>query len=71
MVSLNIYKNSTNNFGWTTGYEIEGQAQSRKKLIGILTVLRPIFSPNLEILTSNGGVLLHRQAQNRVNFDFC
>ena len=33
-------------------------------------MLRCIFGPNLEILTSMGGDLSHGQAQNGVNFDF-
>ena len=33
-------------------------------------MLRCIFVPNLEIVTSIGGELLHAQAQNWVNFDF-
>ena len=31
---------------------------------------RRIFVSNLEIVTSNGGELWHRQTQNGVNFDF-
>ena len=57
-----------------TGFEItnetEGQGQSSPKSIGILTVLRCIFGPNLEIPTSTSSELLHRQAQNGVNFYF-
>ena len=33
-------------------------------------MLRCIFVPNLEIVTSIGGELWHGQAQNEVNFDF-
>ena len=33
-------------------------------------MLRCIFGPNLEIVTSIGGELWHGQAQNGVNFDF-
>ena len=33
-------------------------------------MLRCIFVPNLEIVTSIGGELWHPQAQNGVNFDF-
>ena len=33
-------------------------------------MLRCIFVPNLEIITSIGGDLWHGQAQNGVNFDF-
>ena len=33
-------------------------------------MLRCIFVPNLEIVTSIGGELWHGQAQNGVNFDF-
>ena len=49
---------------------IEDQFQSSPKLVGIWTVLRSIFVPNLEIVTSIGGDLWHGQAQNWVNFDF-
>ena len=57
-----------------SGFEIknwiEDQFQSRSKLVGIWTVLRCIFVPNLEIVTSIGGESWHGQAQNGVNFDF-
>ena len=57
-----------------SGFEIknwiEGQFQSSSKLVGIWTVLKCIFVPNLEIVTSIGGELWHGQAQNGVNFDF-
>ena len=57
-----------------SGFEIknwiEDQFQSSPKLVGIWTVLRCIFVPNLEIATSIGGESWHGQAQNRVNFDF-
>ena len=33
-------------------------------------MLRCIFVPNLEIVTSIGGELWHGQAKNGVNFDF-
>ena len=33
-------------------------------------MLRCIFVPNLEIVTSIGGELFHEQAQNGVNFYF-
>ena len=39
-------------------------------MVGIWTVLRCIFVPNLEIVTLIGGELWHGQAQNGVNFDF-
>ena len=41
--------------------ETEDQGQSRPKSIGTLTVLRCIFGPNLEIVTSIGGDLSHGQ----------
>ena len=41
-----------------------------QKLKGILTVLRCIFLPNLEILPWLGGDLSCGQAQNEANFDF-
>ena len=57
-----------------SGFEIknwiEDQFQSSPKLVGIWTVLRCIFVPNLEIVTSIGDELWHAQAQNGVNFDF-
>ena len=57
-----------------SGFEIknwtEDQFQSSPKLVGIWTVLRCIFVPNLEIVTSIDGELWHAQAQNVVNFDF-
>ena len=56
-----------------SGFEIknwiEDRLQSSPKLVGIWTVLRCIFVPNLEIVTSIGGELWHGQAQNGVNFD--
>ena len=57
-----------------SGFEIknwiEDQFRSSPKLVGIWTVLRCIFVPNLKIVTSIGGELWHGQAQNGVNFDF-
>ena len=57
-----------------SGFEIknwiEDQFQSSPKLVGIWTVLRCIFVPNLEIVTSIGVEVWHAQAQNGVNFDF-
>ena len=57
-----------------SGFEIknwiEDQFQSSPKLVGIWTVLRCIFVPNLEIATSIGDELWHAQAQNGENFDF-
>ena len=48
----------------------EVQGQSSPKLIGILTVLKCICGPNLEILTWIGGEKWFGQAQNGVNFEF-
>ena len=45
-------------------------SQSHPISIEILTVLRCIISPNLEILTSIGGELWHGEAQNGANFVF-
>ena len=74
MVSLNIYKNSTNKFGRKTGFkienEIEDQDQSIPKFIGILTQVFCTFGPNLVVLAWTGDELSCRQAQNRVTFDF-
>ena len=57
-----------------SGFEIknwiEDQFQSSPNLVGIWTVLRCIFVPNLEIVTSIGGESWHGQAQNGVNFYF-
>ena len=58
----------------SSGFEIKkliaGQFQSSSKLVGIWTVLRCIFVPNLEIITSIGGELWHGQSPNGVNFYF-
>ena len=55
-----------------SGFEIrnwiEDQFQSSPKLVGIWTVLRWIFVPNLEIVTSIGGELWHGQSQNGVKW---
>ena len=57
-----------------SGFEIknwiEDQFQSSPKLVGIWTVLRCIFVPNLEIVASIGGESWHGQAQNGVIFYF-
>ena len=62
------------NFGKINRFEIknetEHQGQSSPKSVGTLRVLRCIFGPNLEKLTSIAGDLSHGQAQNGVNFDF-
>ena len=50
--------------------EGEVQGQSSPELTGILTVLKCICCPNLEILTRIGGELWFGQAQNGVNFEF-
>ena len=55
--------------GFDIKHWIENQCQSSTKLVGILTVLRWIFGPNLEIITSNSGDLWRGQAQNGVNSD--
>ena len=62
-VSLNIYKKGANKFGRKIGFKIENESedqnQSSPKLVGILTVLRCIFGPNLVILAEwlmNNGV---------------
>ena len=56
-----------------SGFEIknwiEDQFQSSPKLVGIWTVIRYAFVPNLKIVTSIGGELWHGQAQNGVNFE--
>ena len=74
MVSLYIYKNSTNKFGRKTGFkienEIEDQYQSIQKWIGIFTHVFCTFGPNLVILAWTGDKLSCRQAQNGVTFEF-
>ena len=65
-----MYIKSSNWSGFEIKNWIENQFQSSPKLVGIWTVLRCIFAPNLEIITSIGGELWHGQAQNGVNFDF-
>ena len=68
-------KNDANNIfsGWCKiGFEIkneiEGQCQSSPKLTGILTVLRCILGPNLEILSWIGSEWWQGQAQNMAIF---
>ena len=68
-------KNDANNIfsdwykiGFEIKNEIEGQCQSSPKFSGILTVLRCICGPNLEILSWIGGEWWHGQAQNMVIF---
>ena len=56
--------------GFAIKTSFEDQFQSSPKLVGICTVLKCIFVPNLEIVTSIGVELWHGQAQNGVNFDF-
>ena len=50
--------------------ESEDQNQSNSKLVGILTVLRWIFGPNVVILAWMADELWCRQSQNGVKFDF-
>ena len=50
--------------------ESEIQGQSSPELIGILTVLKCICGPDLEILTWIGAEWWCAQAQNGVNFEF-
>ena len=54
--------------GFEIKNEIEGQCQSSPKLTRILTELRCILVPNLEILSWIGGEWWHGQAQNMVIF---
>ena len=65
-----MYIKSSIWYGFEIKNWIEDQFQSSPKLVGIWTVLRYIFVPNLQIVTSIGGGLWHAQAQNGVNFDF-
>ena len=75
MVSLNIYKNSTNKFRRKTGFKIENLTMK-------LTVNRPpktkrtisklvcIFSPNFVVLAEMGGELWRGKARNGINLAF-
>ena len=54
--------------GFEIKNEIEVQCQSSPKLIGILTVLRWILGPNLEILSWIGSEWWQGQAQNMAIF---
>ena len=65
-----IYIKSSIWSGFEIKIRIEDKFQSSPKLVGIWSVLRCIFVPNLEIVTSIGGELWHEQAQNGINFDF-
>ena len=73
-VSLNIYKKGANKFGRKIGFKIENESedqnQSSPKLIGISTVLRCIFGPNLVILAGMADEKWCEQAQNDAKFDF-
>ena len=73
-VSLNIYKKGANKFGRKMGFKIENESedqnQSSPKLIGISTVLRCIFGPNLVILAGMADEKWCEQAQNEAKFDF-
>ena len=73
LVSLKNDNDVHKKLNWS-GFEIknwiEDQFQSNPKLVGIWTVLRCVFVPNLEIVTSISGELWHGQAQNGVKFDF-
>ena len=65
-----MYTKSSIWSGFEIKIRIEDKFQSSPKLVGIWSVLRCIFVPNLEIVTSIGGELWHGQAQNGINFDF-
>ena len=73
-VALNIYRKGANKFGRKIGFKIENerenQNQSSPKLIGISTVLRCIFGPNVVILAWTADEWWCEQAQNEVKFDF-
>ena len=58
----------TNRFEIKNESEVQGHLKS--KLIGILTVVKCIWCPNLETVTSICGDLSSGQTQNGVNFDF-
>ena len=51
-------------------FRYKGMVHQAPKFIGILTVLRCIFGPNLEILTSISDELLCGQAQNGEYLNF-
>ena len=67
--AIDVHKKVNLVWVWNKNW-IEDQFQSSPKLVRIWTVLRCIFVPNLEIVTSIGGELWHGQAQNGVNFYF-
>ena len=73
-VSQNIIQKSANKFGRKIVFKIANksadQYQSSPKLIGILTVLRCIFGPNLVILAWTADELWDGQTQKEVKFDF-
>ena len=56
--------------GFEIKNESEIQGHLKSKLIGTLTVVKCIWCPNLETVTSICGDLSSGQTQNGVNFDF-
>ena len=67
--SLNAHHHNSN-IGFGIKNESEVQGQSSPEFVGILTVLKCICGPDLEILTWIGGESWFEQAQNGVNFEF-
>ena len=75
MVSLNIYKNSENEFGRKNStvkikFDLEDQSQLPPQTIGTFTKLFHTSGPNLVILAWMGHELWSGQAQNEGNSDF-
>ena len=64
------FKKNLTEYSWMQLWHVLHNMISSPQLIGTSTVLRHIFCPNLEILTSISGDLSRRQAQNQVNFYF-
>ena len=80
MVSLNIYKTTQMNerrkvwkkiTGLKFKIQTENRGQSISKSIGTLTMLRCLFGPNLEILTSISGDLPRGQTHKLKMAKFC
>ena len=64
------HKSDANKQDFENKLNLTCQAQSTPQTIGILTKVFCTAGPNLVVLAQTGGELLHRQAQNGVNFDF-
>ena len=71
-VQSQAVKAKTNSMAWQKLFHqmYTLQAMVMPKLIEVLTFLKCISGPNLEVLTFMSGKLSRRQAQNNVNFGF-